>query len=228
MKISKRDAQLLIILGGLLVFLALYMLVFNHFQAKSDAVAQNIATLTPQLQELENEYANLATYQNGITEYRDTVAKKLEAFPADIKEEDVMSYLITMEAQNGIKLDEITFSGTTPLDEFQGIVQKDGKDVPVTMDVFSMEAVASGQMNYSQLKSVIDYLYAGPTQSSLNSVSVSFNSETGGLTGSFDINRYYITYDGANYVPEPLPDTALGTQDPFNTANAASATETNG
>jgi hypothetical protein len=92
----------------------------------------------------------------------------------------------------------------------------------------ALEAVATGQMNYSQLKSVIDYLYAGPTQSSLNSVSVSFNSETGGLTGSLDINRYYITYDGANYVPEPLPDTALGTQDPFNTANAASATEANG
>ena len=228
MKISKRDAQLLIILGGLLVFLALYMLVFNHFQAKADAVAQNIATLTPQLQELENEYANLATYQNGIAEYRNTVAKKLGAFPADIKEEDVMSYLMTMEAQNGIKLDEITFSGTTPLNEFQGVVQKDGKDVPVTMDVFSVGAVATGQMNYSQLKSVIDYLYPGPTQSSLNSVSVSFNSETGGLTGSLDINRYYITYDGANYVPEPLPDTALGTQDPFNTAKAASATEANG
>jgi Tfp pilus assembly protein PilO len=81
MKLSKKDAQLLIILGGLLVFLALYMMVFNHFQTKSDEVAQNIATLEPQLQELESEYANLATYQNGIEQYR-SMYRQAQSLPS--------------------------------------------------------------------------------------------------------------------------------------------------
>ena len=229
MKLSKKDAQLLIILGGLLVFLALYMLVFNHFQTKSDEVAQNIATLEPQLQELESEYANLATYQNGIEQYRSTVADKLNAYPADIKEEDLISYLMTMEARTGINLDSITFSGSTMLNEFPGVVQQDGKDVSTTMDAYSVGTVVTGQMNYSQMKRVIDYLYSSPTQTSLNAISVSYNAETGGLTSSMDISRYYVSYPEASYVPEPLKDTPLGTSDPFNTVKtAASATDTNG
>ncbi len=217
MKISKRDAQLLIILGGLLVFLALYMLVFNHFQSKSDEVASNIAALQPQLQELETEYANLATYQNGIEQYRTTVARKLEAYPADIKEEDIIAYLTTMEARQGITLNGITFSGATMLNEFPGVIVKDGKDVTTTMDAYSTGAVVTGQLTYPQLKSMLDYIYSSPTQTSVNSVSVSYNAETAGLAGSFDISRYYITYPEAVYTPETLPDTQLGAKDLFGT-----------
>ena len=229
MKLSKKDAQLLIILGGLLVFLALYMLVFNHFQTKSDEVAQNIATLEPQLQELESEYANLATYQNGIEQYRTGITDKLKAYPADIKEEDIMSYLITMESRTGIALTSITFNEAALLNEFPGVVPDGDKNVSTTMDAYRVGAVVTGQMNYSQMKRAIDYLYSSPTQTSLNSIAVSYNAETGGLTGSLDISRYYVAYPGAVYAPEPLKDTPLGTTDPFHTVNtAASATDTNG
>ena len=217
MKISKRDSMLLLALAGLLIFLLLYLLVFNTFQAKADAAAQNVATLTPQLQQLEQEYQNLATYQSEIEQYRSSSADKLAAFPADIKEEDLMSYLMTLEADNGITLDSISFNGSTMLTEFPGMVQKDGKDVATTMDAYSSNVVTTGQFSYDQMKKVIDYIYSSPRQTSLNSVAVSYNSETGGLTGSLDINRYYISYPEAVYTPEPLPSVALGVTDPFGT-----------
>ena len=66
MKISKRDAELLLALAGLVVFLLLYLFVFNTFQTRTDTVQQEITTLQPQLQQLEDIYANLATYQSGI------------------------------------------------------------------------------------------------------------------------------------------------------------------
>ena len=56
MRIAKRDLKLLLILAGLLIFILLYMLVFNSFQSKTDAVKAKIAELEPQVQELENHY----------------------------------------------------------------------------------------------------------------------------------------------------------------------------
>lgn len=83
------------------------------------------------------------------------------------------------------------------------------------MDAYSTGAVVTGQLNYPQLKSVISYLYDSQTQTTLNSVAVSFNAETGALSGSFDISRYYVNYSEAVYTPEPLPDVALGIPDPL-------------
>ena len=96
------------------------------------------------------------------------------------------------------------------------------------MDAYSTDAVVTGQLTYPQLKSVISYLYAGKTQTSLNSVAVSFNAETGGLTGTFDIARYYVNYPGAVYTPEPLPEVALGVTDLFGTSGAAGTAGTAG
>ena len=223
MKISKRDAQLLIILGGLLIFLALYLLVFNAFQTKADAAAQKNQSLQPQLQQLESEYASLATYQTGIEKYRTVVAQKLKAFPADIKEEDLISYLLAMENSTGISIDSVTFSGSTQLNEFAGVLQKNGKDTSTTMDAYSVGTIVTGQMSYDQMKKTLAYLYASPTQTSLNSLSVSFNAETGSLLGSLDFSRYYVNYNDATYVPEPLPNTPLGVTDLFNSVTPAAA-----
>lgn len=228
MKISKRDAELLLALAGLVVFLLLYLFVFNTFQTRTDTVQQEITTLQPQLQQLEDIYANLATYQSGIEKYRGTTADKLEKFPADIKEEDFMSYLLTLQAREGVDLQSISFSGSTLLSEFPGVIQKDGADTKTTMDAYSTDAVVTCQLTYPQLKSVISYLYAGKTQTSLNSVAVSFNAETGGLTGTFDIARYYVNYPGAVYTPEPLPEVPLGVTDPFGTSGTAGTAGTAG
>lgn len=219
--ISKRDKGLLLILAGLAVFLILYLLVFNSFQAKGDEAAQQIQVLKPQLQTLEQEYNDLDTYKSGIADFRSSVSKKMAAFPTSIKEEDMMSYLLTLETNQKINIDDVSFSGTTPLMQFQGIVDQNGQDTPVTLDAGSVGAVFNGQLTYPQLKSVLNYLYSTKTQSSVNSVTVSFNSETGGLTGSFDISRYYLTWPDAAYTPEPLPDSPIGVKDLFGTSAPA-------
>lgn len=223
MKVSKRDTELLLVLAGLLVFLALYLFVFNIFQTKTDTVNQNIATLQPQLDELEQEYLDLAKYEQGIKDYRASVAEKLGAYPADIKEEDLMSFLLNLQATEGIKLDSVSFNGAAKLSSFPGVFAQGDKDVRTTMDAYSTSVLASGRLNYPQLKRVIDSLYAASTQTSLNSVAVSFNAETGGLTANLDISRYYVSYPEAAYAPEPLPGTSLGVADLFGTTAAAAA-----
>ena len=71
MKIAKRDLKLLLILAGLLVFLLLYMLVFNPLQTKIDAVEARNAQLSAQVEDLEAKYLRMAEYEDGIKNYLD-------------------------------------------------------------------------------------------------------------------------------------------------------------
>jgi len=217
MKISKRDAELLLILAGLLVFLILYLGVYNHFQTEADSVESDIAALQPQLTKLENENAHLAEYEQGITEYRTSVKDKLAAFPADIKDEDFLSYLLTMSSKVGISMESVTFDAPTLLSEFDGILEQNGTDTNATLDACRIGTVMTGQLTYKQLKSAVDYIYSSATQTSLDSVSVSFDAETSKLTGSFAVSRYYVQWPGAVYSPETLPTTSLGVSDLFGT-----------
>lgn len=224
MKISKRDTKLLLILAGLLVFLAAYMGLFNPYQAKADAVAAESVQLEARVAELESLYLHLGTYEQGIEEYRDTVARQLEKYPANIENEDFLSYLLTMEKRQGITIESVSFDAPALISEFSAVVEQDGEDVPVTMSAYRTGAVMSGQMNYAQLKSVVDYLYDSDRQTSLDSVSVSYNSETAALSGSLSIAKYFVSWPDAPYTPEPLPSVNLGVNDLFGTVSAPAAT----
>ena len=102
MKLAKRDLKLLLILAGLVFFLLLYLLVFNPAQTRLQEIEARSSQLTAQVQELETQYLHMAEYEAGIDAGRKNVRELLESFPGDVKEEDILSYLLTMEAKEGI------------------------------------------------------------------------------------------------------------------------------
>ena len=63
MRISKRDLKFLLALVGLLAFLALYFLVAQRYQSKTDSVRASVSVLEPQVAELEGYHQNLTTYE---------------------------------------------------------------------------------------------------------------------------------------------------------------------
>lgn len=217
MRIAKRDLKLLLILAGLVIFLLLYMLVFNNFQARTDTVKAKIAQLEPQVQELEGHYLRLAEYESGIEDGRKNVNELLKSFPADVKEEDVLSYLLTMEAHEDIRMESVTFNTPELVQEFSAALEKDGADALVTTDIYRSSTVMSGSMTYPQAKNIINYFYDSPKMTHLENATLTYNAETGKLTGTFQLAKYFVTWDGAEYKPERVPSTSLGLHDLFGT-----------
>lgn len=217
MKLAKRDVKLLLVLAGLLIFLAAYLLVFNPFQERTAAVKARISELQPQVQALEEDYLRLPEYEDGIKTSRAKVEDLLKAFPGDVKEEDVLSYLLTMEAREKIRMESVTFLDPELVRQFDAVVEKDGQDVPEAMNVYRSSTVMTGTMSYPQAKSVIDYFYDSPKQTNLENAALTFNAETGLLTGTFQLAKYFVTWDGAEYKPERVPSTSLGLHDLFGT-----------
>ena len=220
MKIAKRDLKLLLILAGLLVFLLLYMLVFNPLQSKiSDVKAEN-AQLSAQVEDLEAKYLRMAEYEEGIKNSRAYVKETLKSFPGDVKEEDILSYLLTMEARQGIRMQSVTFNNPVLVQQFNMMNQVDGQDVGIPASAYRSTTVMTGTLTYPQAKNVINYFYDSDKQTTLDNVTLTYNAESGKLTGTFELAKYFINFDGAEYVPERVPVVDLGLKDLFGTTAA--------
>ena len=223
MKIAKRDLKLLLILAGLLVFLMLYMLVFNPLQTRiTETKAQN-AQLSEQVQDLEAKYLRMSEYQEGIKAGRENVEKQLKSLPGNVKEEDILSYLLTMEASEEIYMESVTFNTPELVQQFDMMTVKDGQDVAVPAGAYRVSTVMTGTMNYPQAKNVINYLYASPKQTNLESVTLTYSAESGELSTTFQLGKYFVNWDGAEYVPERVPTVPMGLPDLFGTTGYSAA-----
>ncbi len=230
MKIAKRDVKLLLILAGLLVFLLLYMLVFNPVQDRIAEVEAKNTELSAQVQDLEAKYLRMGEYEEGIKASRENVKEALKGLPADVKEEDILSYLLTMEAREDIRMESVTFNPPELVQEFDMMIQKDGQDVAVPAGAYRASTVMTGSLTYPQAKNVIDYFYESAKQTSLENTTLTYNAESGKLTGTFQLAKYFVNWDGAEYVPERVPVVDIGLSDLFGTTgyNAVATEVTEG
>ena len=223
MKIAKRDLKLLLILAGLLVFLLLYLLVFNPLQTKIDEVEARNAELSAQVEDLEAKYLRMAEYEEGIQASRAYVKETLKSLPGDVKEEDILSYLLTMESRQGIRMESVTFVKPELVQQFNLMTEVDGQDVAIPAGAYRASTVMTGTLNYPQAKNVINYLYDRDKQTTLENATLTYNAETGKLAGSFELSKYFIDFDGAEYVPERVPVVDIGLKDLFGTTSAVAA-----
>lgn len=223
MKIAKRDLKLLLVLAGLLVFLLAYMLVFNPLQTKIAEVEAENAQLSAEVQDLEAKYLRMGEYEEGIKNSREYVKETLKYFPGDVKEEDILSYLLTMESRQGIQMQSVTFHDPELVQEFNMMTMKDGQDVAVPAGAYRVSTVMGGTLTYPQAKNVINYLYDSEKQTTLENVTLTYNAESGKLTGTFKLAKYFVNWDGAEYIPERVPTVDLGLSDLFGTTRAAAA-----
>ena len=210
MKLSKRDAKLLLMLAGLLIFLLSYLLVYNRFIEKQAEVSAKIAELQPQLQTLESYQAKLTQYKKSIEESKTTVQKELQRYPADVRAEDLILYAKELETRVGIDATGLVFADPVLVNEFSGIVLKDGKETKETMSGYRTGMNLSGSMTYSQLKNLLNDVYSAQNYSSVGSVSVSYDAELSKLTGTVEISKFYLTYPDAVPVAATMPTVPQG------------------
>ena len=216
MKISAKDAKLLYIVGGLLLFVVVYMYVFTPMQDKVSQMKTEIETLEKENKELETQYIAIDTYDAEIKEFRESIKENLKRFPADVKEEDIVSYLLNLAKDNGVELTSVKFNVPVELARFAGVVEVAGEDTTVDMSAKQISATATAKLTYQEFKKVLDYIYKTEKQTTLEVVKVVYDSKAKELNGTFDFSKYALSYEGAEYKPEALPSVSIGQDDVFN------------
>ena len=215
MQITTKDKKLILMVGGLALFLIVYSYIFRPMQEKTFQMQSEIERLERECRELEIQNTNMEAYEEQIIEYRAAIADAMKLFPVDVKEEDVMSYLLKLQDKNEIELMSVAFNEPLTVVNFDGVISADGEDKMVHMIGQQVSTTASAELTYAKLKDVLNYIYETQTQTTLESVTVVYDSKKELLNGSFDFSRYTLNYDEAEYKPEKLPEVDLGKEDLF-------------
>ena len=223
MHISKHDANLLLILLGVIIFVGGYFAVYNPTTGKTEAVETEISALQPTLTELRDHQAKLGTYEAGIAEFRDVIAGEMALYPSAVRPEDFIMYAIELEEKTGLDVTNIGFEEPVMLAQFDSIREEGSQQIVTPLTAFEYGVTMNCSLSYEELKDLIKHIDDTALSTKLDTVSVSFDSENGGLVGSATVDKYYITSGSEPYVPTQVPDVSLGTEDIFATFTAVPA-----
>ena len=226
MNVSKRDQQLLLILAAAAVFLLLYLLIIAPFNNKKESVQTEINSLSPQLSELQGYQANMASYKTETNKIISSVNNSLSQYPGDVRSEDMVMYATELADKIGINVESIAIDSPVAFSQFS-LPQQDGNTYKMVPNAaLKVQFTISCDLNYEQMKKLIDYVYKSSKQTGLDSITVSYNSETGILLGTTAISKYFIVSSDYAYSPTKIPSITTGIEDPFGTFTTNKTTAT--
>ena len=213
--LSLRDVNMILVVVGLVILVATYFLVFRSFSEKNSELDTQYTERSAHLKELQGYYDNLKIYEKGTIEGKANIRKNLSRLPLDIKSEDFLVYIMDSTKAVNATLRSVNFNNVDEISSFSTVI--DGKKVEVKG--YQMKAAFSADMTYQQLKNYLDYIYNQSERITfVDTFSVTFNGENARLGTNFALSKYFINYEGAEYVPVPVPDVSIGINDPFHTS----------
>lgn len=220
MKIGKIEINMLLILLGVVIFIAAYYGIYSNYQDKASAIDSEVASMSTRLSELRGYYDNLDIYEAGIEESKTVINEELSKYPEDVRTEDLIMYAIKLEDVVGLTVDSLSFTGASALTAFNGI---DETGTNVAYAAVQSGMTLNGSFSYGELKDCLDYIYDTRYVTGVDTISVSYNAETAELSGSISLTKYFITDGTYEYIPTSVPSMAIGQPNLFGSIEAPEA-----
>lgn len=223
--LTNRDKMLLLVLAGVLIFFVVYMTVVKNYNAKCEAEQAKLTELTPQLQQLQEYEVNQKTYEAKTTKMRDEIATEMQRFPTDIRSEHIILNAKTLQDALGITVSSVGSEPAALLSPLQlPLKGADGKTTMQNVYAFTTGENISCTMSYDQFKSLLDFIYSQNERTALKSVSVTYDSESGGLSGTAAITKYFIVPENYVYEKANTEGVQQGVSNPFGTVKTTKGT----
>lgn len=223
MKDKAQTAFYAVLAIGVLGCIIVYMYVYSPTLKKTEELKASNATLAARVETLRGFYSQMATNETSITEMTADINKRLEDFPADVKEEDII-YLALRGWDEGILVGYTDITVTTREDfaMIPGEVVDAAKIEGLAGDVtfIKRDVTYSNITTYDQMKRLIQLINDNPEQLTMNSVAYAVkDDETEGvfglLEGSIDVTFYAVRGTGKEYVPREFAEFAVGLENLF-------------
>lgn len=228
MKLDSKTKNLLIGLVGVIILVVVYLYVFQKMQEKTAALETENAALYQTKTQYEAEAAHESEYLQQINDLTAEKEDLLSEFPAGSSREDEIMYWANMERANAgqIEMDNLVMSGW----EMVAGGQSTGEGETATeLRLYKAPVKYSFSATYDGVKDMVDYVFAQPNEKkSIQNLSLAYDSSTGNLTGSADINMYYMTGTGKEYKPATIPTVPTGVANVFGATNTEVVSDTNG
>jgi len=203
MTLSKNTVKYILMLFGLVIFLAGYFLVYMDFSEKTDAVNAEIVNLNQKLTVLNGYKAELEKYRAGIEEHKASVCDILSRYYSDEQPEDFLMLAVAMENEitpgtggAPLTVNSLTFTEPALVYAIRGILDGETAEdpvVPLELKCYMLSSTLNATMKYDQMKKALDFIGRQKDVTKLNRLDLSYDSATGYINGVFVLDKYYIT-----------------------------------
>ena len=241
MKLKKSDVNILIMLVGILIPVAIYFFVYTSFTEKTAAMNADNETLQTEVDYLQDLADHKQQYIDDTAAMQIQIDEIKSRFPAEYKPEDDIMYIIGVENDYGAEIPTIAM-GTSSMIEVAAADEETaeapaegaeattddaaGDTVDTTTPAISLYQTpisVSMQSSYRSLKDIVTYINTDTDRKSIDSLSVVFDTETGLLASTMAFNAYSLTGTEKEYAAPQVSGVFYGTSDIFNTGEKSAA-----
>ncbi len=219
MQLQKKDIKLIIVMVGVLILVVAYFVVYRNYDQQTQDLQSQIDSLQPELQQLREYDEHKQEYLDGTEAYKENMKSIMSSLPTSVWTEDQIMLARRMEEDLDITDTSESFADPIVVTQFKGTPLDDidnySDQVDMTSNKYQMTLAAD--MDYSQMKDFLDYVYDEDYMTGLDSITMNYDAEKADLSVSAVINQYTLSYQDAPEEDHKVPEVSKGVKDPFGT-----------
>lgn len=217
MKVGKKEIYLLLALLGIGIAVLAWQFGFNKINAKTETLRVETEALQSEITKYTAVKDNIGLYTTGIENATNSIADVLHKFPVAILEEDMVMLGRQLEKKiDGTYVSNVTFGGASNI-YVATSRPVEPTSVPLSYSLYNNNINISYETSYKGLKDIMDFINENKDRMSVENFSVSYDTETGLVTGTTSINMYSVTGTDKQYTQQNLSGVGLGTDNIFGT-----------
>lgn len=238
MKISRRDAQALLGVLGVLIFALSYQFGFVKLKEKTELIVGENQQLESQLKELEMLNSQREKFAEETETMNREVTQFKSVFPPDFKTEDGIMLTVDLENKTNLTVKSLEIGSAVAVFELgKGLVGQQGEPAEVTEQnpeenveetesssvpivMYNVPYTLNYEVTNHQLKESLKFINDYKDRKVIQSLNASYNSDTGKLSGSINVNAYVLSGTEVEYLPPYVPYVDQGTDDVFGTVES--------
>jgi len=228
MSLSKRDKNLLMFVFALLIFVLVYVLVFNKLNEKTTQLEAENRTLQTMIDKLNELYEEREFYQQETVRFKQESTEIKNKYPAEIYNADKVLYVKSIEERydwyiNYLGIGQVeTVEATYPEaeqisvdDQLAGRTTANAPANPNGIYLYRHGINTNFEASYGNVKNALRNIVGDARPKEIHTLSLSFNEDTGKLSGSMDASMYSMTGTDVQYQNLNFNGVKTGTDDIF-------------
>jgi Tfp pilus assembly protein PilO len=220
-EIFNQKTFLTIVAVGVVVLLMVYVLVYMDYSERTQEVTASNASVQATIDELQVYADNLPQYESAISDMEAQINERLSEYPADAREEDIIMLAVGLQNKSNITYSTIGMEESEVVYEIPSTVAKqvemEGYDSDI--DFVRKHANLVNVTDYSNLKTIVEQIFASSNRIGIDSISYSKNDTDATLEGSISLYLYSATGTGKEYESPNMTTYRAGTTDMFKTGS---------
>lgn len=215
-KTQKKQTNFLLLLIVALIVYSGYRFGFMYFNNKIDMLKIESESYVAEMQAIEAKMKNEAVYTDETEKAKLNISNILNLYGSGVTPEKSIMFIIGLESYaDSMSVPSLNFDENQILFSSNNIPGSEGILVTGELDMLSF----SYRTTYNGLKRCIEYIMDYPERMNIQSITASYDDETGYLMGSIVIRQYSIYSILKAYEAPEIGGLNIGKDNIFDTSN---------